>query len=1186
MFPSPRTQAVVTARRQLNTRVSSVRKSVGSVVVATSSPSTILSPVGRRVPNSGFRTTASRVVLHPSASETVNYNVQLYGSPLPIKVMEVLTSADADERLTVKIHEDGWAWLVYSDRLIIWKISQTSTKLMLCKELQLPASDYKCTADLVDINIHITDGAHVQTVAVLMATREGSIRFWPNLMYESFYTETHTDFGDSLCEFVTSVKACSYVLSSSKNQLVRLFPDASGKITQRVLQQGQGMLSGIGRRVSSLFGMLSPAIDSTIRSVLWDKGDCLYTLSDSTINKWEMDETSEYHVLCWEMDKILKENISNAIWGSGSNHKAVSDEINIEYLDLRQNMDGLVILAAAWHSRESPCLIYFTLVTVKDEGYHVSDEVVVEVTRFNPPFQVHEMGRKCLVVVMCLRNEPAYKDIQLFKACIDKSVGNSLGPGSLFGTLHDDKAALGRQRSKGNGDNLLGAGSCAGLTIFFARKSGLLAIVARENMFMLPEDLEESITSLERPKSQVPFMETPSRTETLSHDRTKLLKAAFLQYCRKDLLAAQNMADNLFPQVGGVEFDSELDEAVVQLSLDLIDDYPAADPRWADSLPEETAGVCNTSLIILHQLEDKMKAHSFFMDFLHEVGLFSRLSTCQLRGNSIATSLLLCEHAEKLSATIVLKNHHTRLPVLLNAAIHLALNKRLCSIPQNLTAADVYFREVSQMDLIFESLQGLEDDPEEETTQSSAGPGCGTELAEVQSTWGLAKLYAPNVIYVSWDMLHAAFQYRQNKASLYKNENLQKEPEIVQWTDSSSYRMRSLRGQNSIALKSIAEAEGQFRLVVLEDRSVAKSLCILVEDQDIVEKKRRRVNQSSRRRRYCSLSKTPRVSTSFSSIRKQKHLCAHSRRPVLLAALMTLGQYTWAISLAEKYCEFDILVQICELTENHTRLQQYMTRYSDQKLPDFLFRWYLEKGKRGKLLSQPISQHGQLASFLQAHEGLSWLHEVNIEDFEKAHRTLQTLANIETRYFCKKRTLLGMSKLAVIASDLTEDILKEKIEEISEEEIFLLHQETLPSQLLEEKQLNLNVMPVLSALALIKLYISEENRKANEYDFKKALDLLDYINEETYVDKKELKLEILCKAIKRDNWSSLDGTDDPIDATKDSIFVKVLQQLLKKGTHLGDYLPEGETLLQSDELSSLRSNAYFEYVLKANYEYY
>lgn len=63
-----------------------------------------------------------------------------------------------------------------------------------------------------------------------------------------------------------------------------------------------------------------------------------------------------------------------------------------------------------------------------------------------------------------------------------------------------------------------------------------------------------------------------------------------------------------------------------------------------------------------------------------------------------------------------------------------------------------------------------------------------------------------------------------------------------------------------------------------------------------------------------------------------------------------------------------------------------------QNFSDFLFRWYLEKGKRGKLLSQPIAQHRQLASFLQAHEHLSWLHEINSQDLQKVefHKYNQT----------------------------------------------------------------------------------------------------------------------------------------------------------------------------------------------------
>lgn len=48
---------------------------------------------------------------------------------------------------------------------------------------------------------------------------------------------------------------------------MRLTPDSTGKIHQHGLPQGQGMFSGIGRRVSSLLGILSPSNDVAVSIV-------------------------------------------------------------------------------------------------------------------------------------------------------------------------------------------------------------------------------------------------------------------------------------------------------------------------------------------------------------------------------------------------------------------------------------------------------------------------------------------------------------------------------------------------------------------------------------------------------------------------------------------------------------------------------------------------------------------------------------------------------------------------------------------------------------------------------------------------------------------------------------------------------------------------------------------------------
>lgn len=48
--------------------------------------------------------------------------------------------------------------------------------------------------------------------------------------------------------------------------------------------------------------------------------------------------------------------------------------------------------------------------------------------------------------------------------------------------------------------------------------------------------------------------------------------------------------------------------------------------------------------------------------------------------------------------------------------------------------------------------------------------------------------------------------------------------------------------------------------------------------------------------------------------------------------LLAVGheQYDRAASLAEKYFDFDVLITICEATNNQDRLQRYVTQFSDQ----------------------------------------------------------------------------------------------------------------------------------------------------------------------------------------------------------------------------------------------------------------
>ncbi len=88
--------------------------------------------------------------------------------------------------------------------------------------------------------------------------------------------------------------------------------------------------------------------------------------------------------------------------------------------------------------------------------------------------------------------------------------------------------------------------------------------------------------------------------------------------------------EEIFPPASEAdEADSSLDRLVVAMSADLIDDFPASDPRWLVTVPgaEASGGIGSTmSLLILHQLEDKQTALEVYINFLKEVGLWKRVS--------------------------------------------------------------------------------------------------------------------------------------------------------------------------------------------------------------------------------------------------------------------------------------------------------------------------------------------------------------------------------------------------------------------------------------------------------------------------------------------------------------------------------------------------------------------------------
>lgn len=71
-------------------------------------------------------------------------------------------------------------------------------------------------------------------------------------------------------------------------------------------------------------------------------------------------------------------------------------------------------------------------------------------------------------------------------------------------------------------------------------------------------------------------------------------------------------------------------------------------------------------------------------------------------------------------------------------------------------------------------------------------------------------------------------------------------------------------------------------------------------------------------------------------------------------------------------------------------------------------------------------------------------------------------------------------------------------------------------------------------LFYFKMYVSNENPSSNDEDFRKALELLNFVENPT-----EMKMKIWCAAILKDPWNDYD-MNSPMDSLDKMIFFKLL----------------------------------------------
>eukprot|EP00088_Acartia_fossae_P055214 TRINITY_DN640_c0_g1_i11.p1 TRINITY_DN640_c0_g1~~TRINITY_DN640_c0_g1_i11.p1 ORF type:complete len:1128 (-),score=241.91 TRINITY_DN640_c0_g1_i11:253-3636(-) len=1052
------------------------------------------------------------------------------GGSLPVLVTEVLTMVSAGE-VSVTLCSNGWAWLVSGRRLVVWRY--TGSGRTQSRELSLPPSDLKHRSDLCAVYC-MTPG---QTPCCVAVSPEGVIRYWTSIVHEGSSSDISAELGGQECMSLVQLESSGCVLATTSGTLVLLYHTNQG-ISCKHLQPSHNLLGGIGRRVSSLlWGSISGAQGSEAKliRVVCQKSICM-VLTSASLQKWIIEDAdSARQIYEADLNDLIKENMWNVLSAQGVEGKPSWLKVWCLDMCLLLGEDKIVLLVAGINTNESLSQAEAT----KFKVYY--GLVVLRVRSDVPPFDADTFKLLPESAIISEGEEPRAFRISAVKDYVYVMSEEDIHPVSLSEDSECPKLSV------GPGNSIIGIGKTPDSTLLFTPSHGVLSLSAaqKENRMDLTATPDSSFLDKSLKLSDTLNISVSAQgleNLTMSESKGDQLKAAFLLYCKRCIGQAQAMTEELFPASLQPEpVDSALDRLVLSLSKDLIDDFPASDPRWMESLPaSQVAGTGSTmSLLVLHQLEDKLTCHQLFLAFLKNVGLWSRLSAVSSKSGTapVSTVLSLAEHNEKIVAAITLRTIHNDFSRMVDSCIKISLDDRDITAAANLTAQDHFYREISRIDELIESAVL--------NLQHCVRVERQNDLVD--------SITSINTVVIS--ILRAVLAHRNKNLEEFCPTGSAVKLESVPW--STAKRSQLINLFNLTVAHVVKSSE--------EDTDRMKMNAQLMDLADIVLDGFRSEVESVE-----GEDRKHEASQHFTRTKEQ-----------LIGNLVDLKLYDQATSLGEKYLDFNSLVRVCEETGSEHKLGEYIAKYNNFNFSDNVFSWYMKQGKQSRLLSVSSERSKELSRFLSGHNDLSWLHDIHTGKMANASGTLIQIAANETDIFERKKLQLSLAKLTALAAE--EEDKESLLQQLDADFVLQSAQESIPSRVLEGFGIEKNSMRVLTPREMIEMYIGEENVDADCLDFIKALNLLDYLQlEQEEVEK--VRLHVWCQSILRDAWKDID-VNNPINSVQETVFFKVIEYGYHQGYDLDAFLPSPENILEQIELGELRNETNFKYLLQTGYEH-
>ena len=874
---------------------------------------------------------------------------------------------------------------------MVWRLRPGGGRAQ-CRELSLPPSDLAHRADLCLVGQ--SEGG--QTPYCLAVSPEGVVRYWPSIAQEGTSTEISAELGGQECFRVTDIQPVGVLVSTTTASLVIIHQTGQG-IACRRLAAPAGLLGGLGRRVSSLLWGALPAgggegrmvgVGVSCRPEEEEVG--LYVLTSTGLQRWQvgLGEADRFYYEA-DVTSLARE----AVWSSWPAHteQGSAGWLRLWLVDIAVGEEGNSnVLVAAVNQHDQPAsvlyfIVQFKTLTAASPFSHTAVTLVPSLT-----YTMAEAGEPRMFRLMRLGDWCyLYSKERLTMVCVAGGE-DSPGPSDLT-------------------TRILGAGQADNTPLFFSSQHGVISLSPRA-----PEPSQSSQSSPAPPDTSrtrlcdslnVSVSAAGLENLTMSESLTDQLKAAFLLHCKRSSGQAQAIVEELFPveESAGV-LDSTLDRLVVGLSRDLIDDFPASDPRWVESLPQSgSAGYgSSNSLLVLHQLEDKLACHQYFISFLKSVGLWSRLAGVTDRGSAASTAVKLAGHAEKTVAAVTLRTIHLDHSAVIDQAIKTCLAERDVTVSGNLTDQDHFYREISRIDDILAGLVGV--------ARYSIRSDCPRDL--------LATLVSVNTVVLT--VVRECLAARNKRLAEFQSSG---QYEYLPWTSAKRPEMMEvfkLSLEHGLpATEDLSQRQGLYRQLVQLADILLESYAAQLDSLAGRPEKQAEVEKSLER-----------------------------DRSALIGQLVDRKCYEEAAGLAEKFEDWDLLVRICEETKNKEKLEAYMERFSDTAFSSHVYAWYVKEGKQNRLLSLSKTRHTpDLTSFLNHHNDISWLHDLQNQNFAQAANTLTEMAMKEGQILARKKTQLSLAKLAALASEPTSQT-EEAVGLLEQEMCLVAAQEQLPTQVI------------------------------------------------------------------------------------------------------------------------------------------